>query len=376
MLDLSNLGSVRAALRGSVRPRDRSADTVLQTSHAETPTSSVQRSISFKRPQELTQTKFVNRLAVKVNKKEIREDTPSDDEPMPSRSRELSLGKSPSPSTSNSHTSSQEHIYDNLDLFKRPPTTDILSADDDSATRHQVSSVPSRLRPVSVLIPTEAGQQSSNEFENVFNQLKKRASIRKVRPDLESPVSEEPARVPEKESIVPESITTKKPLETPSVAQPFNRRKTVGGVYLSANNKVATDEPKPTPSWIDIAKQKQTKLWVCMTMLNLRAHLFRFSQAVSDETNEVEEPAPSMRSVKPTVSTAVDTRSNRKSMFEPAITRPMSPPATSPVAERVQPLEEDENSANLFSFLSQDSIRALKSGNPNRINNLIQFFDK
>lgn len=112
---------------------------------------------------------------------------------------------------------------------------------------------------------------------------------------------------------------------------------------------------------------------------------FIFSQSVSDETNEVvEQPSPSMRSVKPTVptvpspvvtrdSTGANNRSNRKSMFEPATTRRVSPSPTSPVVERVQFFSPHLPSAHL-SF--KDSIRALKNGNPNRINNLIQFFDK
>ncbi|CAF5044404.1 unnamed protein product, partial [Rotaria socialis] len=49
---------------------------------------------------------------------------------------------------------------------------------------------------------------------------------------------------------------------------------------------------------------------------------------------------------------SVDVRSNRKSMFEQSATQ-MNAHA-----------------------MERDSIRALKAGNPNRINNLIQFFDK
>jgi len=73
----------------------------------------------------------------------------------------------------------------------------------------------------------------TNEFENVFKQVQRRTSTRAVRED-------EP--------------TVKSP-------QPINRRKTTTGVHLTPNNKVATDQTQPTPSWIDIAKQKQSKLY-------------------------------------------------------------------------------------------------------------------
>lgn len=219
----------------------------------------MQRSVSFKRPQELNQSKFINRSTFKVNRQDLREDTPSDDEPIQSRPYEQREAESSSPSTSNSHTSSQEHIYDNLDLFKRHPTTDIVSVEDDSSAKQQLKakdqglSVPNRLRPISMHVSADDTEKSSaKQLENVFYQLKKRAPVRTVCPDLETPVTEE--------SIAPESITTKKSFEVPSIAQPFNRRKTVGGIQLPASNKVATDEPKPTPSWIDIAKQKQNKL--------------------------------------------------------------------------------------------------------------------
>ena len=56
------------------------------------------------------------------------------------------------------------------------------------------------------------------------------------------------------------TISTKKSAETVSTPPTTNRRKTIGGVHLSTNNKVSTNDNKPTPSWIDIAKQKQNQL--------------------------------------------------------------------------------------------------------------------
>jgi hypothetical protein len=111
-------------------------------------------------------------------------------------------------------------------------------------------------------MPANNDKQTTNEFENVFNQFKKRGSVRRTRQTEEQPISE-PLPVEETFAPVPSSsqpenepiIAINKPIE-----QTPNRRKTVGGVHLSTNNKVATDDNKPSPSWIDIAKQKQSKL--------------------------------------------------------------------------------------------------------------------
>ena len=178
--------------------------------------------------------------------------------------------------SSSIHSSSQEHIYDNLDLFKRHKTTitsDILSNDNESSTnliaqtREQFPSTATRLRPVTMHIPTNNDKQSINEFENVFNQLKQRSSIKTVRSDEEKipvPPPEEPSFDEEPISLPtanePIIISTKATVEIAPVSQSPNRRKTVSGVNLSGNNKIAVDEYKPTASWIDIAKQKQNKL--------------------------------------------------------------------------------------------------------------------
>jgi len=164
----------------------------------------------------------------------------------------------------------------------------------------------------------------------------------------------------ENEPIIPVVNSTNKIVEIPSVSKSPNRRRTVGGVNLIANNKVAVDDNKPTPSWIDIAKQKQNKF-----------------QSVSINKNSHEESEQQITSIEPVIvsrkpvlissnvaiikeNTSDDNRLNRKSMFEPIITRRISPPIAPTNTHGIE----------------RDSIRALKAGNPNRINNLIQFFDK
>jgi hypothetical protein len=124
---------------------------------------------------------------------------------------------------------------------------------------------------------TNNDKQTTNEFENVFNQLKKRASIKKVQSKeeiilggLEEPVQSPISSVPVEETstnlltenvpIISVTIPTNKIVEITSVSKSPNRRRTVGGMNLMGNNKVAVDDNKPTPSWIDIAKQKQSKL--------------------------------------------------------------------------------------------------------------------
>jgi len=252
------------------RPRDRSADNILLAINTNIETSSdppeimpklnssIQRSVSFKRPEEINEIKLPNRTILKSKKEE--NDHMNNSSPKQSKSR----------------SSSQEHIYDNLDVFKRSKPNE-----DESCVKTREHSIPppaTRLRPFTMHIPTNNDEQTTNEFENVFNQLKKRGSIRRVRPN-EEPISEPspppppfeetpalppPPPPPPPLSCQPENepiIAINKPIEpTPPTPQMPNRRKTVGGVYLPTNNKVATDDNKPAPSWIDIAKQKQSKL--------------------------------------------------------------------------------------------------------------------
>lgn len=266
LIDLADLDNARTRLRVSVRTRDRSADNILLSTNESSLSSTVaksnpfmQRSMSFKRPQD-----FVNRR------------------------QEPSL----SPSSSN------EHIYDNLDVFKQSNDNSTVKIRDQSSTR---------IRPVTMHASASNDKEITNEFENVFNQLKRRSSIRTTE---EKKIDNEPPPI--------------------SPTQSNNRRKILPSVHLTPNNKVATDQTQPTPSWIDIAKQKQSKF-----------------QSVS---NEITESEPMIITRKSTPTT--DARSNRKSMFESS-TVLTSPPV-----------------------LERESIRALKAGNPNRINNLIQFFDK
>jgi hypothetical protein len=242
------LDSTRSRLRVAIRPRDHSADNILSsTPIVPTYISSVQRSISFKRPQEMNETKFLHRSIFPMDKNQEEE----------------------------KKKSTQEHIYDNLDLFKRHPInpkSDLISNDTESLINNIIKTrehSATRLRPVTMHIPTNNEKETTSEFENVFNQLKKRTSIKKIPPKEEIP--DEPMQsipmeeipksfITENEPIIPLVVSTSKIIETPSVTQLPNRRKTVVGVYLTGNNKVAADDNKPTPSWIDIAKQKQNKL--------------------------------------------------------------------------------------------------------------------
>lgn len=239
LIDLGDIHSARARLRMSVRTRDRSADNLLlainqtdknESSSTETPfvpsklPSALQRSVSFKRPQEMAEKSPLNRpLILRTNVA---------DEP----------AAVPSPSSS---SSSQEHIYDNLDVFQKDAS--------EVKTRENQGKASIRLRPVTMHVPSTSSDSSStstnNEFEQIFNQLKKRGSIRRVRIQEEVP------------AVIPTEPETKAVEPVPS-PPPAPRRKTLVGVHLSGTDKVASDETKPVPSWIDIAKQKQTKLFV------------------------------------------------------------------------------------------------------------------
>jgi len=249
IVEHSDLDTARSRLRVPIRLRDHSADNILPTIPiVPTYVSSIQRSLSCKRPQEINETKLMNRPIFKIEKNEEEEENKK---------------------------STQEHIYDNLDLFKRHKIntkSDLISNDNELKTREHSLPTTNRLRPVTMHIPPNNDKQTTNEFENVFNQLKKRAAIKKVQPKEETiPVLDEPVQpsvpvketpinlITENEPIAPVVTSTNKIVEIPSVSQPPNRRKTVGGVHLTGNNKVAVDDNKPTPSWIDIAKQKQSK---------------------------------------------------------------------------------------------------------------------
>jgi hypothetical protein len=304
LIDLSDLDATRARLRMSVRPRDRSADNILLANNPKPNNGtssnlsskdplfnkSMQRSVSFKRPQEINETKLNSRPILKAKKEENNKNDVSITKPIEKDSTFIDLStnnenndeqinvNNSSPTQSRSRSSSQEHIYDNLDVFKRPKPFVTSSSNEDESPSTSVktrehSTPTTRLRPVTVHASANNDNQTTNEFENVFNQLKKRGSIRRVRPNEETtseppppaPVEEPPPPVPV--TIPPHSqpqneptLLPNKPIETTPTPQTPNRRKTVGGVHLPANNKVATDDNKPAPSWIDIAKQKQNKL--------------------------------------------------------------------------------------------------------------------
>ncbi|CAF0996749.1 unnamed protein product [Rotaria sp. Silwood1] len=389
LIDLSDLDTARARLRISVRSRDRSADNILLATNSNlnnetlTTTSSnistfsnpIQRSVSFKRVQEINDIKLINRSILKQKKEENNENVLLTNKSIENNSilinnsiQNENINEQTNINNTNSiksisHSSSHEHIYDNLDVFKRPKPNIILSSNDDddeslSTTTTTTAAVvktrehpiqTTRLRPLTMHVTSNNDKQLTNEFENVFNQLKKRGSIRRVRTNEETisesfpSASSEEIHVPLSPSIKSENesfVSTNKiiePIHTPPPTP--NRRKTVVGVHLSANNKVATNDNKPTPSWVDIAKQKQNKFQL---VSNEKKHQDEFEQQSS-----IESPVPIRKSMP-----SADTRSNRKSMFEQTTTQTNTHP------------------------IERDSIRALKAGNPNRINNLIQFFDK
>ncbi|CAF0817574.1 unnamed protein product [Adineta ricciae] len=368
LFDSSDLDSARARLRMSVRPRDRSADNILLATNtnmtsetsstrptlAPVNSSPIQRSVSFKRPQEINDIKLKPRPILKSRKEESRKNDLPSTKAMENESTSVDPPNhdEETQSLSRSRSSSQEHIYDNLDVFKRPKPTNIMPSHEDEPspatyvkTREHPVSTP-RLRPTTMLVPTNNDKPSTNEFENVFNQFKKRGSIRRAPANEETaiaPVPVEEARAPTPPPsavpVQPINEPTAKPADTTPVLQASNRRKTVGGVCLPAGNKVATNDNKPAASWIDIAKQKQNKF---QSISNDKKHENESEQAV------LHEPVVITRKTTP----STDVRLNRKSMFE-------------------QPTNQSNSHV-----LERDSIRALKAGNPNRINNLIQFFDK
>ncbi|CAF0928845.1 unnamed protein product [Adineta ricciae] len=360
IVKLDELDSARSRLRG------RSADKMLSIN-----VSSIQRSVSCKYPKEV---KLISRSIYRRTNYD--ESIDSDDN---AEDKQEHQDEEPRP-----HSPPEEHIYDNLDLFKqsRLQLSKVLPTDENQSsanipiqTREQSPLARTRLRPITVHIPSNNDNQTVNEFENVFNQLKKRNITKKEEIPLESPaphesltitvssatIKEEPTKpVPnENEPIVSHYVSTMKLVENPSRIQSPIRRKTVGGVHLPTNNKIATTDNQPTASWIDIAKQKQSKFQTISTE--------KPSHDESDEqTTPITEPILVSRkqiTLSSNLTTSKenkheDLRSNRKSMFEPVVSRQASPPITvSNASER-------------------DSIRALKADRPNRINNLIQFFDK
>ena len=268
-VDLTDLDAARSRLRTSSRPRDHSADNILSsTSTIPMPTVNIQRSTSFKRPQEINEAKYLHRTIRKIER--------NDDD----HQHQMDEGH---------QRSTREHIYDNFDGLKQKKLSEksdaILTTYSSSVNmrEHAVPTTTARLRPVTMHISSANEKQTTSEFENVFNQLKKRASIKRVQPEVQEavkPIFEEPMQptlpppppppvkidqapiyvIKEKEPTAPVLVSTNKLTETSPNSQTVNRRRTVGGVQLPGNNKVTTEETKPTPSWIDIAKQKQSKL--------------------------------------------------------------------------------------------------------------------
>ena len=300
------MDAIRARLRISVRSRDHSADNILLSTNTITENSSdvsslvttfnnsVQRSASFNQPQEINETKLNDQPPVlKVNEEENNDNKLSTNRSIDKNfisidslsqyetDKELTKFNNSSPTKLISRSSSQEHIYDNLDVFKRPkPNTNLSSNDDEfslsSSTsttlvktrEHPISAT--RLRPVTMHVAANNDKQITNEFENVFNQFKKRGSIRRIQLNEEI-IAETVSSASVEETntrSIPSSLqtenepttSTNKTNDITPTSSALSRRKTVGGVHLTANNKVAANDNKPMPSWIDIAKQKQNKL--------------------------------------------------------------------------------------------------------------------
>ncbi|CAM4781951.1 unnamed protein product [Rotaria magnacalcarata] len=380
VINLSDLDKAHDYFRKSSRIRDHSADNIIP-SKSTVPSygSSTQRAISFKRPQDIKQTTFFNRPVFTIKAHEEHEEEENKHE---SILQDTNANNSSSPQLITS-SSSPEHIYDNSSIFtyhKTNITPDITLNEVDSSannivkTREHRTSATNRLRPVTMHITTNNDKQI-NEFENVFNQIKSQGLHRKVQHKEETVyasvphqklssrpssmfIEESPTMFSnENEPIASVVTSTNKTIET---LQLPNRQKSSGGTSLSPNNKLTTDDHKMAPSWIDIAKQKQSK----------------FSQSGFIEKNHQEEPehqpistiVPKKQST--TISSDIpetvketssdDTHSIRKPTYNPSFTRRPSP-------RMIQ---------STMHAMERDSIRALKANNPNRINNLIQLFDK
>jgi hypothetical protein len=278
----------------SARPRDRSADNILLAANTNmtTETSSfrptltpvhsspIHRSVSFKRPQEMNGTALQIRSILKPKKEENSENDVAITKP--NENDATSVGRMPqqrdheedTANLTRSRSSSQEHIYDNLDVFKRPkPTSHLPSKEDGPSLTGGVQArenpvPPTRPRPLTMLVTASNDKQPANEFQNVYNQFKKRGSIRRVQPveeraPIPTPIAEppslQPPPVPELPKNEPVISAHKIPDSAPVQSVP-NRRKTVGGVYIPASNKTATNDNTSAPSGTDIAKQKRSKL--------------------------------------------------------------------------------------------------------------------
>ncbi|CAF0878908.1 unnamed protein product, partial [Didymodactylos carnosus] len=366
-------------------------------------------------------------------------------------------------------STSNEHIYDNLDVFRHnskdlikypqedteniapsPVSNDTSTSSSSVQTRDHGPASVRQKRPTTVHVSSD---KQKNELENVWNKLQKQRSIKRIKTKQEEITKDddqvemvdqtnineleskyERHRTPSPEQQVPKEESTILELSLPPkltiekkrspIEQPINnRRKTVGGIQakvdiLNASTITKNSDGATTnsPSWIDIAKQKQVKYnttkdttldvplqqqstpidkdykkvnktehIVSEINLNVTAPVsitpsspnsspllstnntktntttFTSSSPRSssqnrrlstkiDSKDENNKPSSTLITT-PTTITQVDYRSNRKSMY---------------VGEPTPAMSTHE----------RDSIRALKQGNPNRINNLIQFFDK
>lgn len=245
VVHLAELDQVRSRLRVH------SADKTLSTTN----TTSIQRSVSCKRPQEV---KIVTRSRYRSSEEE------DDDDDDHENHQRQSLSRSPP----------EEHIYDNFDLFKQPKVANPPTAQPPSnesqpfaQLREQPTFHKARLRPVTVLIPSLNNHPTVNEFESVFHQMKQRSMSKK---DLarEQSSAEPEVTVVASAASIEEPTATLPPVKneatqqanTPPVVQSPNRRRTVVGVNLAANNKVVPTDTLPELSWIGMAKQKQNRL--------------------------------------------------------------------------------------------------------------------
>lgn len=285
-MNLSELHKTREFLNKSNRIRDHSADNILSTTSL-TPNylSSIQRSISCKRPQDINQTTYFNRTTFTIQKHDQQDVDEEEEYKDESILKDINVNNSISTGL-NTSSSSQEHIYDNSTIFthhKANIAPDLIFNEEHSSTnniiktKEQAKPTTNRLRPISMHIPTNNDKQI-NEFENVFNQIKNHGLLRKAQRKEQSEISTVPEElVPPRPSSVfireptklipkdkalmtPLNVSIDKTVETYDSSQLLSRRKAGGGVHISPNSKYHADDRPPAPSWVGIARQKQNKL--------------------------------------------------------------------------------------------------------------------
>lgn len=288
VIDLSQLQKAQSRLRITPRPRDRSVDNILtSTSTAPTYSPSIARTVNFKRQQETKQTADNNQSLLKTNKDEEEQETQKEIEQKENKHETVLQDINANESNKTpvlTSSSSKEHIYDNFYIFNRHKINiipDTESNENDSSansivqTRGRPLSALNRQRPVTMLPFTNNDRQKTNEFENMFNQIRlgqnKKvihkeetvpfvSSVEPVQPPVLSIAQEKPIPVltienePKIQIDAPTSMN--KPVETPSKVQVSHLKRPPP----SGSSSIIKDNNQPKPSWVDLAKQKQSKL--------------------------------------------------------------------------------------------------------------------